>query len=130
MMRLPKTVGGTCDALIRIRDERLALQKQVDKLKESQTALEHHFVHLCRAQKTDSARGKLATCSYKVVPVPVVENWSTVYDYIVENDAFDLLHKRVSSTAWLERMEEGERIGGIKRETVNKVSIHKRGKAA
>jgi hypothetical protein len=132
-MKFPKTIGGVCDALIRIRTARITLQHQVDGLKSQQAELEQHFVTLCKAQKTDTGRGKNATCSYKVVPIPVVKDWDSkngLYSYIVANDAFDLLHRRVNSTAWLDRMEAGEKIAAIARESVIKVSINKRGLAA
>lgn len=51
----------------------------------------------------------------EVVPkvVPTVGDWSAVYQYITENNAFDLLQKRVGMTAARARWDDGIEIPGI-----------------
>jgi hypothetical protein len=130
-MRLPKTIGFTADKIYQVREERKKAQKVVDKLKDLQRTYEDHFEKLAKEQKTDSARGKLATVSVRYEPEPSVENWDQLYKYIVKNDAFDLLMRRVIATAWRDRVAETKKkVPGVGIVTVRKISINKRGKAA
>lgn len=47
------------------------------------------------------------------------ERWLELYEFIRENEAFDLLHKRLSTTAYKERIDEGQDVPGVdKMETV------------
>ena len=39
--------------------------------------------------------------------IPIMEDWDELTNWIVKHDAFDLLEKRVSRTAWRDRIEEG-----------------------
>jgi hypothetical protein len=45
--------------------------------------------------------------------VPQAEDWARVTAYIVENDAFDLLQRRLSSAACAARWADGVQIPGV-----------------
>ena len=126
MPTFPKTIGTTADRIYRLQQERLALSKQVDALKAQQRELEQHFIKLCRAQKTDTGRGKLATLSVQRVAVARVEDWPALYAHIVKRKAFDLLERRVAKVAWRDRLENKETVPGVRSEYVDNVSINKR----
>jgi hypothetical protein len=89
--------------------ERLKIQKQADKLEEEAKAL---------TAKLDSLG--VVTGTYgrfeverKSKPVPRTEDWTKVWAYIRENNAFDLLHKRLTETAVMARFNANEPIPGI-----------------
>lgn len=46
--------------------------------------------------------------------------------YIKKNDAFDLFQNRLSSTAYFDRLEEGEKVPGVDTWEDIKVSVRKR----
>jgi hypothetical protein len=52
------------------------------------------------------------TASISTSVVPTVTDWGLLYNYIRENNAFDLLQKRISATAWRDRKEEEGSIAG------------------
>ena len=43
---------------------------------------------------------------------PTITNWDEFYEYVTKTNSFDLLHKRLSSTAFKDRWEAGEIIPG------------------
>jgi hypothetical protein len=55
---------------------------------------------------------------------PVVLNWSGIWAYIKANDAFELVHKRISEAAATERLLSGENIEGLTLESVTTIKIN------
>jgi hypothetical protein len=60
-----------------------------------------------------------------VLKEPVANNWPEIYDYIKEHGAWELLHKRLTSTAVKEHWEAGEELPGIGVTEVYKLSVSK-----
>ena len=55
-----------------------------------------------------------ASCHMRETQQPAIEDWSQFYDYVAKTNQFELLHKRLSSTAFKERWDAGENIPGTK----------------
>ena len=119
-------LARTADQYKAARDERLKLQKEVDKLKENETAL-YNELHeaLMENKDLDGIVGK--TCVVKLVTkrVPTATDWDAVYNHIIENHAFELLQRRLSAPAVKEHWEEGETIPGIDAYDVTSLSVTK-----
>ena len=73
---------------------------------------------------TSTYKGNKGTISIAQYVIPIVDNWDEVYKYIQKNDAFDLLQRRITSAAWRDRLEEGEKIRGIEPMTQNRLRIN------
>ena len=56
---------------------------------------------------------------------PLVDDWGELRKHIVENDAWELLSKRVSMTAVRERWQEGGEVPGIRHNVTHTLSIRK-----
>lgn len=70
---------------------------------------------------TEAQRCDAGMYSIKRDTVPKVDDWPKTYDYIREHDAFELLQRRLSVTAWRERAEAGEDVPGVTAEVINKL---------
>lgn len=70
---------------------------------------------------TTTYKGTQGTISITTTTIPNAENWEQVYNYIYENKAFDLLQKRLSSTAWRDRIDADEFIPGL--QSFNKKTV-------
>jgi len=57
--------------------------------------------------------------------LPVAKDWEAIYEYVKENDAFYLLFKRLSSTAYKEMLEAGEVLPGAESYEKETISITK-----
>jgi len=57
--------------------------------------------------------------------VPVPKDWEAIYEYVKANDAFYLLYKQITSTAYRELLETGEEIPGVESYTRVSISVRK-----
>jgi len=73
---------------------------------------------------TSTYNGNKGTISMAQYEVPVVDNWEQVYKYIHKHEAYDLLQRRITSAAWRDRLDEGEKIKGIQAMTQNRLRIN------
>lgn len=127
-MKIPKSLGAVIDALYTARQKRLAAQRIVDAMKESETALEEHLLQKYKKDDLESARGKLASSSITRKDYGVIQDFDELTGYCIRKKAFDLFQRRLSTEACQERWERGEQIPGVEKFTKIKVSTHKAGK--
>jgi len=106
-----------------------AMMKQVDmkrakvarlnvQLKEANAAkldAETDLIDYMIKENMKSTTRDAATGGYtlKQTNVPSVVDWGKLDAYILRYKALDMLQRRVSSTAWRERMEAGKKVPGI-----------------
>lgn len=131
-MKLPKTTGAVIDALYKIRTERIEFQRKCDaevaQMKAAETELKDHLIATLGKSSLDGAKGKLATVAVVRTTVPSVKDWPAVYEYVRENDAFDLFEKRLNKTAFRDRLEAGEAVPGCEVVEVVDLSLNKTSK--
>jgi len=63
--------------------------------------------------------------STKAEVLPVVKDWDAIYAFIYDHKAFDLLQKRLSTTAWREMHEENIILPGTEEFFQIKASLRK-----
>lgn len=122
---IPRTIGRCADDLADVRQLRLAMQKQVDAVAKRESELRDHIIDNLSVGDDTGAAGKKYRAQIKTDTKPTVTDWEDVYDYIVDNDRFDLLQKRLGDKAIAEIWDEGEQIPGVEKITVKSVSITK-----
>lgn len=115
------SIGEKIDALYAKRAERLALEKEVKAMKELETALREEVIHALHDVGLASARGAAATATIQKSVAPIVTDWDKVYQYIQENNRFDLLHQRLTVEAWRDLRNEGVELPGV--ESFNKEDL-------
>jgi endonuclease IV len=126
-MKIPKTLGAQIDKLHTLRTERLAEEKRIEAMKADEASLREVILAHLAQQRMAKGSGKLATASAVTKVVGKVEDWGKVWDYAKSHDAFDLYQRRLNNKAWLDRLEAGEKIAGVERETVVELSLTKAG---
>lgn len=114
-------LGSTIDALYAAREMRLDLEKKVKELKSNEQDMRNAILECLSASGLQKASGGMATCGIKRSIIPAVSNWDKVFEYIKDNDRFDLVQKRISVLAWRSTYEEGETIPGT--EAVEDVDV-------
>ena len=106
------SLGKKIDELYELRAKRLALQKEVDTIKDEERTRTDEIMHMIGDAGLGAARGAVATAALRTATKPIVTDWHQVYDYIKSNDRFDLLHQRISSLAWAELEKDGFLVPG------------------
>ena len=108
------------------REQRLALQRQVDKLDEKEKGLKAKLIESLVAASATAIGGQRMIVTLVPKEKPVAKDWKSLYAFIVANDAWDLLQKRLTETAVKARWEEGIVVPGVEKFPVNDLSISKR----
>jgi hypothetical protein len=106
------SIGSMIDGLYDLRAQRLAIEKQVEELKASETATKEEILFLLKESGLEGAKGEVATASIQYKIKPNVTDWDAVYTYIRENDMFALLQKRLTTTLWSALAEDGITVPG------------------
>ena len=99
--------------LVEVKQQRADLSLQDSDLSKQAAQLEADIMHAMSeagTTKAASEAGHSVTMSKKTVPV--ITDWESFYEYVSQTKSFDLLHKRLSSTAFKDRIEQGEQIPG------------------
>ncbi len=103
------------DQLFLLRQERIALQKDVDKMKAEEDGRLAAYITEMENDDMDLAQGELGKISIKPVETAEVTSYPDLYQYIKETGSFDLLQRRVSLTGVRERWQEGNEVPGVAR---------------
>lgn len=97
-------------AYVRIRDERAKLKSdyelQDNELKEQITVIEQELLNACNRIKADSIRTAYGTIIRSIKSRYWTNDWSSMYKFIKDNDAFALLEKRIHQTNMKEFLNE------------------------
>ena len=118
-------LGLIIDALYALRQKRLELQREVDKLKGEEVSMRETILLMLDQAGLGKASGALATCGITTKIEPVVEDWDEVHNFIRTHNRFDLLQKRLSAPAWRDLRENGELVPGTVEQVVQDVSLTK-----
>jgi hypothetical protein len=105
------------------RIERLAAQKIVDKIEDEEKQLKAQLIQACKEAGISSIGGSKYGANYKTKDKPTVGDWAKLYAFIKENDAFDLLHKRLTEKAVEERWEDNVEIPGVVKFPVDDITM-------
>ena len=91
---------------VKIREKRLALEKQVAELQEQQDIISKEILELCKEQGTYTMRTEHGTISRRVSKRYWTSDWHSFCDFVKEHDAFALLHQRINNLNMEQFLEE------------------------
>lgn len=121
----PRAMGVLADTFKQIETERLKADKVAEALKVEETAIKLALIAAMRKAEINAIGGSTYATELKSEDRPTVKDWPKFYEYIKANDAFELLERRISSSATKERWEDGIAIPGVDRFQVDKLSFTK-----
>ena len=105
--------------------ERLAADKVAQALKHEEVELQNEICKLLKDSGLTGAGGATHKVTLKTIDKPVAQDWDEIYTYIKEEDAFDLLQRRLTEGAVKARWEEDIDIPGIATYPVDKLTLSK-----
>ena len=124
--KLPKTLAQCADALYTKRAERLALQKEVDKIASEEGKLRDHLIDNLPKSQATGIEGKIARAKIETKEIPQITDRELFHKFIRRNDRFDLLQNRLSEAAIVEMWADHKKVPGVGAFTVVKVSCTKK----
>lgn len=119
--KFPKKLGDCIDRLIELQDRIKDTETTALAIRREYDALENYLLDTLPKTQLEGAAGKSGTIKIKRSVVPNVVDWDKVYAYIKKNDAWELLHRRISITACKERWDNKKDVPGV--ETFTKVGL-------
>lgn len=113
------------DKLFLLRETKRGLEAQVKAVNVEMKDLNDWLIAKYGEVGTVTARGNYASATITETVVPTIEDWGLVQNYIIENDALYLVHRRISSGPWKELTDTGEVVPGIVPFTKRAISLRK-----
>lgn len=122
----PEAAGNIADQYKEANLARLALAKQVEDLESTERALKQILINHFLASKTRAVSGNNGyVVSLKTKEQPVAKDWLAIQAFIKENDAWDLMQRRLSDSAIAARWAEGIQVTGVESLDVYSLSVKK-----
>ena len=106
----------------KVRDGIKELQAQEKELNTSKRELEAQISIRMQEQGLDKISDGNCTVSLKNEIVPTVEDWDTLQEHIAKTNQFELMHKRVSATAYREAVAAGMDVPGVKSTELTRIN--------
>lgn len=104
------TADRLVKAYIKMRDYRSQLKAKYEEddntIKEQMELVESQLLEMCKTTGADSLRTKFGTVYRSVQTRYWTGDWEAMYKFIMENEAPDLLERRISQTQMREFLKE------------------------
>jgi hypothetical protein len=122
---IPQAIGLCADLYHDVRELRLAMQKEVDEVAAREKEIKDYIIDNLSKSDDTGAAGKRYRAQIVTKVTPAAADWEKIHQFILENDRFDLLQKRLSDKAVQDMWENGEEVPGVERFNAISVSITK-----
>jgi len=118
-------LGQMVDKFNTIYRKRLDTDKLAATYKKNENELKDRIIAILIDQGVGFAAGRDIRVKLQTTTKPVADNWGDIYEYMIANDAMDLVQKRLHEGAVKLRVEDGVVIPGLDFIEINKLSIGK-----
>jgi hypothetical protein len=106
-------MGFEVDKAFRMLNNYRKAAETAEALKKTSDEQRDKVLRLLQAAGIDQARGELGTVSVNRRDVPQVDDWASVYDWVIRHKAPEIFQRRLSTEAWSERVANGKPIPGV-----------------
>ena len=107
-------ISKVIDTYLKLRGEKETVEaeakEKVSKIKEQMAKLEAYIKERADEQGVDSFKTKVGTAFLTTVDFAQVADWDATLEFIKDNEAYDLLEKRVSKRAVRGYIEEQKEV--------------------
>lgn len=101
---------------------RLVADREARELKSKEDEYGDALIAICRDQGAGIDLGGVVV-EYDTTLVPVAQDWNAIHEYIKDNDAIDLVHKRLTESAVKLRWDDGIAIPGVGDKLREKIKV-------
>lgn len=103
-----------------------SLNEQIKTCNEKMASTQADIMEQMATAGITKAASDKASCTMREVTHPAIEDWAAFYKHVAATGQFELLHKRLSSTAFKERWEAGEVVPGTSSTKLWELSVVRR----
>ena len=108
-----------------LREQKRGLEAQIRDIESQLADNEAQILEIMENQGVDKLQVGKLSFSASTQTLPSIEDWDAFYEFIHENKAFHLLHRRVSTGAFTELAEAGELPPGTSSYTKTRLNMRK-----
>ena len=112
---MPKTLGRCADEYKYVNQLRLDREKDVAKIKARENEYKEHLIENISVSEDKSHGGQFYKARVITKVKPTAEDWDEIWDYVSENDRFDILSKGLNGKAIQELWDDDQKIPGVGR---------------
>ena len=117
------TLNELIDEKKSIKDQLTDLNIEISKLKEREDTIDAEITKKLDSEGLTRSANEVASVSIREDFVPDVQDWDALYEHIRDTGDFSLLHRRISSTAFKERINQGDTVPGLQTREIRRVNF-------
>ena len=114
------------NSLADMREAISSTEEGLKTLKQKKNDLEAQLIAKMEDQGIDRTGNDRCSVSLKTETVPTVEDWDEVYKHILSTEQFELLHRRMSASAYRELLSLDMELPGVKPTDVIRINYRSR----
>lgn len=118
-----KTLNELLDEITDLRSKIKQIDEDRSTLKLRLMDCEAITINKLQDQGIDRIGNDTCTVSIRKEIVPKVEDWDEVHAYVKNTGQFELLHRRMSSTAYRELQSMGSNVPGVKPTELTRINF-------
>lgn len=119
-------ISELIDEILHVKEQRAELTAQDGDLAKKLRALEKDLMEAMNIAGTTKAASETGhSCKMEKKSYPAIEDWNAFYAYVSDTKSYDLMHKRLSNTAFRDRWAAGEQIPGTKSSEIWEITVTK-----
>lgn len=122
---MPKSLGLCADEYHRVKEIRLAMDKLVEGVKARESEIQEHLINNLSKSDDTGVAGLKYRAQVSTKKIPKVNDWPAFHAFVAETGQFDLLQKRLSDKAVMDRLDDGVALPGVETMKVPSISITK-----
>jgi len=107
------SIGKAIDEIAKLQKQRDALEAKVTAADKAITEKKDKLLARIQKSKLDGARGALGVASVVAEDLPQIEDFEKLCKFVAKTKGWDLFQRRMSKSAWLERVAEGKTVPGV-----------------
>lgn len=122
---IPESYGRCADLYKEVEELHREMKAEVDAVYARMSELREHMINGLSKSDDTGAVGLKYRVQVKTDTKPKPNDWDAIYEYITENNRFDFLQRRLSDRAVMDVIEAGEKVPGVEKIHIPKLSITK-----
>lgn len=120
-----KELSEKVNQYIDLRAKRLKMEGEAEIVHEQERKVRAEILEALKTSGAGGIAGKTHRAEVVRKTTPQVADWSMLYEYIKENNAFELIQRRLSNPAVKERWDDKVEIPGVVPVEVDDLSVTK-----
>jgi hypothetical protein len=119
-------ISELIEEIVKVKSQRSSLSLMDAEMAKKLHVLEKDLMQAMNMAGTVKAASDSGhSCKMEQKPYPAIVDWNAFYEFVSKTNSYDLLHKRLSNTAFRDRWAAGEEIPGTSQSQVWELTVTK-----